>query len=75
MRDTPVEYGIGDILVMKQGLLSIKPEMIDCDMYRMIDGDPAAVASRIRTLTTLRYSALGLTCRNSRVRASCSSSN
>ena len=43
MRDTPVEYGIGDILVMKQGLLSIKPEMIDCDMYRMIDGDPAAV--------------------------------
>ncbi len=43
MRDTLVEYGIGDIFVMKQGLLSIKPEMIDCDMYRMIDGDPAAV--------------------------------
>lgn len=45
MRDTLVEYGIGDILVINRGLLSIRPELIDCDMYRLMDGDPEAVNS------------------------------
>ena len=45
MRDTLIEYGIGDVLVMNRGLLSIRPELIDCDMYRLMDGDPGAVNS------------------------------
>ena len=45
MRDTLTEYGISDILVMNRGLLSIRPELIDCDMYRLMDGDPVTVNS------------------------------
>ena len=45
MRETLVEYGIGEILMMNRGLLSIRPELIDCDMYRLTDGDPVAVNS------------------------------
>ena len=45
MRDTLSEYGIGEVLVMNRGLLSIRPELIDCDMYRLMDGDSEAVNS------------------------------
>ena len=45
MRDTLVEYGISEMLVMNRGLLSVRPELIDCDMYRLTDGDTEAVNS------------------------------
>lgn len=43
MRDTLAEYGAAEVLTMNRGLLGIRPEFIDCDMYRLMDGDPEAV--------------------------------
>ena len=39
LRKTLSDCGIGDILEMKSGSLRIVPEKIDCDMYRLTDGD------------------------------------
>lgn len=30
------------MLTLNRGLLSIRPEPTDCDMYRLMDGDPEA---------------------------------
>ncbi len=43
LRDTLALYGIGEILEMKRGTLRICPELVDCDLYRFLDGDPRAV--------------------------------
>ena len=41
-RNTLREYGIEDIFVLKGGKMRIRPELLDCDMYRFFDGDVAA---------------------------------
>ena len=43
MFDTLKEYGIDDIVERQRGALRIRPEKIDCDMYRFFDGDTEAV--------------------------------
>lgn len=42
LRDTLQEYGVGEIFEMKSGFLRIRPELLDCDLYRLLDGDIAA---------------------------------
>lgn len=39
------DAGIEDILEIKDGYLRIRPEMLDCDLYRFLRNDPAAVNS------------------------------
>ena len=36
------EYGIDSIFEMKNHSLSILPELLDCDLYRFLKGDPVA---------------------------------
>lgn len=43
LRETLEKHGIGDIMEMKSGFLRIRPEMIDCDLYRFLDGESSAV--------------------------------
>ena len=43
LRSTLEENGVGDILQMREGMLMIETKLLDCDMYRLLDGDPAAV--------------------------------
>lgn len=43
LKDTLKEYEISDILEIKSGAMRICPELIDCDMYKFLDGDEEAV--------------------------------
>ena len=43
LKDTLKKGGIEDILEIKGGFLRIRPELIDCDLYRFLKGDPEAV--------------------------------
>ena len=43
LRDTLQKYGIGDLFELKNRNLRILPELIDCDMYRFLDGDEDAI--------------------------------
>ncbi len=43
LRTTLKSVGAEDILEMKQGALRICPEKLDCDMYRFLGGDVAAI--------------------------------
>ena len=43
LRTTLQEYGIGEIVEMKAGMMRVVPEKIDCDLYRFLNGDAAAV--------------------------------
>ena len=43
LRETLRDAGIEDILEVKGGYLRIKPELLDCDLYRFLKGDPKAV--------------------------------
>lgn len=43
LRDTLEKYGVGDILELKRGSMRVRTELIDCDLYRFLDGDPRAV--------------------------------
>ena len=43
LRDTLVQYGVGEILELKRGSMRVRAELIDCDLYRFLDGDPRAV--------------------------------
>ena len=43
LRDTLKKYGIGDLLELKHHNLRILPELIDCDMYRFLEGDGEAL--------------------------------
>ena len=45
LRDTLKSYGIEEILEIKSGFIRIRPELLDCDMYRFLKNDPAAVNS------------------------------
>lgn len=39
------KIGMEDLLIRKSGILAVQTEMIDCDYYRMIQGDPAALSA------------------------------
>ena len=43
LRDTLREAGIEEILEIKSGFLRVRPELLDCDLYRFLKNDPAAV--------------------------------
>ena len=43
LRDTLREAGIEEILEIKGGFLRVRPELLDCDLYRLLKNDPAAV--------------------------------
>lgn len=45
MRDTLREYGVSDIMEMSGGKLRVRPELIDCDLFRFFSGDREAVSS------------------------------
>ena len=44
LRETLRAYGISEMLEMNYGLLRVRPELFDCDLYRYLRGDPDAVA-------------------------------
>lgn len=39
LRDTLQKYGIGDLFELKNRSMRILPELIDCDLYRFLEGD------------------------------------
>ena len=43
MRDTLQKYRISEIVEMKNGTMRIRPELLDCDLYRFLEGDLEAV--------------------------------
>ena len=43
LRTTLEESGVGDILEIQRGFMRIRPELIDCDLYRFMEGDINAV--------------------------------
>ncbi len=43
LRDSLARAGIEDILEMKGGTLRVRPERLDCDMYRLFSGDAEAI--------------------------------
>ena len=43
LRETLAAHGAEGILELKSGFLRIRPEMVSCDLYRFLAGDPAAV--------------------------------
>ncbi len=45
LRSTLDEYGAGELLELQRGGLRIKPELIECDLYRFLSGDIDAVNS------------------------------
>jgi len=45
LRDTLKKAGIEEILEMKSGFIRIRPELLDCDLYRFLEGDPDAISA------------------------------
>ena len=43
LRATLREAGIDEIMEMRNGTLRIRPELLDCDLYRFFEGDIEAV--------------------------------
>ncbi|MBE5844564.1 MAG: response regulator [Butyrivibrio sp.] len=43
LKETLKEYGISEIMEMKSGAMRVCPELIDCDMYRYLEGDESAI--------------------------------
>ena len=43
LRDSLKSAGIDEIFEMNAGILRIRPELLDCDLYRYIRGDPKAI--------------------------------
>ena len=43
LKDTLKENGISEIFEMKSGAMRVVPEKVDCDLYRLLKGDAAAV--------------------------------
>ncbi len=43
LRDTLQEHGIAAILEIRSGNLRIRPDLIDCDLYRFLNGDVSAL--------------------------------
>ena len=45
LRDTLQKYGVGELFELKSRCLRIRPELIDCDLYRFLRGDGEAVST------------------------------
>ena len=45
LRATLANYGVEDILEVQKGSLRVRPELIDCDLYRFTEGDIDAINS------------------------------
>ncbi|MBQ9333139.1 MAG: response regulator [Lachnospiraceae bacterium] len=45
LRSTLKDHGIGDIFELKKSTMRIRPELIDCDLYRFLAGDTDAVST------------------------------
>lgn len=45
LRATLKEYGISEIFELKRSTMRIRPELIDCDLYRFLAGDADAVST------------------------------
>lgn len=45
LRNTLKEYGISEIFELKRSTMRIRPELIDCDLYRFLQGDTDAVST------------------------------
>ena len=43
LRKTLEEYGIGNILQMEKGILCILPELLECDLYRLLAWDERTI--------------------------------
>ena len=43
LRKTLEDCGAGELLELRQGVLRIRPEVLDCDLYRFFDGDVEAI--------------------------------
>lgn len=43
LKETLAEYGISEILEMKGGYVRIRPEYVECDLYRFMRGEPDAI--------------------------------
>ena len=43
LRDILKKYNAENIFVLERASMRIKPELIDCDMYRFLDGDMDAI--------------------------------
>lgn len=44
LRGTLEEHGIGEILLLRRGAISIAPTLFSCDMYRFLLGDVTAIS-------------------------------
>jgi two-component SAPR family response regulator len=38
-------FDLGELLIRRSGLLAVRRDLLDCDYYRMLDGDPDALNS------------------------------
>lgn len=45
LKQTLDDYGISDIVEFQRGTLRLVPEQVDCDMFRMLNGDIKAINS------------------------------
>ena len=45
LKTTLTENGVGEIFEMNSGELRIKPDLIECDLYRLLKGDAQAINS------------------------------
>ena len=45
LRSTLDGHGVGDIVTLGAGQLSLRTELVDCDLYRFLAGDPETVRS------------------------------
>ena len=45
LREVLDEVGAGDVLVKSWNNLAVNPKLIDCDLYRALDGDASAMAA------------------------------
>ncbi len=43
LRQVLKEYKLDDVMMKKKGMIRIVPELIDCDYYKWIEGDPVAI--------------------------------
>lgn len=45
LKSTLKKYGADDVLVREHRQIAIRRDLVDCDYYRMLDGDPEAISS------------------------------
>jgi len=59
LKATLKDSGVGDVLDIKSGELRVNPDLIECDLYRLLEGDAQAVNSyRGEYMTTYYWASL-----------------